>query len=219
MEEKKENKEKNIEKRNFLRKIYDWVLSWAETPWGGTALFILAFAESSFFPVPPDVLLIALAVSKQKKAFKYALITTIGSALGGMFGYFIGFRLWYTGTGEYTGFANLFFHYIPGFTETAFHKVCNMYNDNAFLAVFSAGFTPIPYKIFTIAAGISRIDFFMFVIASIISRGLRFFLVATIIYIFGAPITRWIDRYFNLLAIIFTILLIGGFVIVKYVIH
>ncbi|HPX92332.1 MAG TPA: YqaA family protein, partial [Spirochaetota bacterium] len=178
-----------IKKKNCLRKIYDWVLSWAETPWGATALFILAFAESSFFPVPPDVLLIALAVSKQKKAFKYALIATIASALGGMFGYFIGFRLWYTGTGEYTAFASLFFHYIPGFTETAFTKVCKMYNDNAFLAVFSAGFTPIPYKIFTIAAGISRIDFFMFVIASIISRGLRFFLVATIIYIFGAPIT------------------------------
>ncbi len=219
MEEKKENKEKNIEKRNFLRKIYDWVLSWAETPWGATALFILAFAESSFFPVPPDVLLIALAVSKQKKAFKYALIATIGSVLGGTFGYLIGLRLWYTGGGEYTGFANLFFHYIPGFTETAFHKVCDMYKNNAFLAVFSAGFTPIPYKIFTISAGISKINFFMFVLASIISRGLRFFLVATIIYIFGAPITRWIDRYFNLLAIIFTILLIGGFVIVKYILH
>jgi membrane protein DedA with SNARE-associated domain len=94
-----------------------------------------------------------------------------------------------------------------------------MYNQNAFLSVFSAGFTPIPYKIFTITAGISKINFFMFVIASIISRGLRFFIVATIIYIFGAPITRWIDRYFNLLAIVFTVLLIGGFIVVKYLVH
>ncbi len=211
-----ENKKK---KPNFLRRIYDWVLSWAETPWGGPALFILAFAESSFFPVPPDVLLIALAVSKQKKAFLYALIATVGSVLGGAFGYFIGLKLWYSGAGEYTGFANFFFRYIPGFTETAFQKVCSLYHENAFVAVFSAGFTPIPYKVFTIAAGISRIDFFIFVIASLISRGLRFFLVAAIIYIFGAPITRWIDRYFNFLAIIFTVLLIAGFLIVKYALH
>lgn len=217
--ENKKNENKEIKKKNIIRRLYDWVLSWAETPYGGPALFILAFAESSFFPVPPDVLLIALSVSKQKKAFYYAMIATFASALGGMFGYLIGLKLWYTVAGEYTAFANLFFNYIPGFTETAFQKVCSMYNQNAFLSVFSAGFTPIPYKIFTITAGISKINFFMFVIASIISRGLRFFIVATIIYIFGAPITRWIDRYFNLLAIVFTVLLIGGFIVVKYLVH
>ena len=215
MTEKKEKQEK----KNIIRRLYDWVLSWAETPYGGPALFILALAESSFFPVPPDVLLIALAVSVQKKAFKYALIATIGSAVGGMLGYLIGYKLWYTGAGDFTAFANLFFNYIPGFTHEAFDKVCRMYDQNAFLAVFSAGFTPIPYKIFTITAGISKINFVMFIIASIISRGLRFFIVAGIIYKFGKPITAWIDKYFNLLAIIFTILLIGGFVVIKFVLH
>ena len=200
---------------NPVRKLYDWVLHWAKTPYALPALFILAFAESSFFPIPPDVLLIALAVSIPAKAFRYAAVCTLGSVLGGMLGYLIGSFAWYTGN-DYSSFAMLFFHYVPGFTEELFNLVKLKFEQNAFLAVFTAGFTPIPYKIFTIAGGVCKINFFVFIIASIISRALRFFLVAAIIYKFGSPITAWIDKYFNKLAILFTILLIGGFILIKW---
>jgi len=205
------------DKTGIIRKLYDWVLHWAHTPYGLPALFILAFAESSFFPIPPDVLLIALAVSIPAKAFRFALVCTTGSVLGGMFGYLIGYELWYNGNGEFSNFANFFFDYIPGFTTELFNKVSQMYEENAFIAVFTAGFTPIPYKVFTITAGVCKINLPTFFIASIVSRALRFFIVAGIIYKFGAPITRWIDKYFNKLAILFTILLIGGFILIKAV--
>jgi len=202
----------------YIRRLYDWVLHWAETPYGAPALFFLSFAESSFFPIPPDVLLIALAVSVRAKAFKYALVCALGSVFGGMFGYYIGHELWYTGQ-DFSSFANLFFTYIPGFTQEVFFKVRQMYDQNAFLVVFSAGFTPIPYKIITIAGGVSKINIPMFLIASTVSRSLRFFLVAGIIWKFGEPITAWIDRYFNKLAILFTVLLIGGFAAIKLMVH
>ncbi|PID26640.1 MAG: cytochrome B [Candidatus Cloacimonadota bacterium] len=206
-------------KKNFVRKMYDWVLHWAETPYGAPALFLLAFAESSFFPIPPDVLLIALAVSVRKKAFKFATICTLGSIFGGLLGYLIGSTVWYNSADQYSSFAMLFFDYIPGFTNELFLRVKEMYNDNAFFVVFSAGFTPIPYKIITITAGVTKINLPMFIVASTVSRALRFFLVATIIYKFGEPITAWIDKYFNKLAILFTVLLIGGFVVIKYMIN
>lgn len=202
----------------LIRRLYDWVLHWAETPYGTPALFLLAFAESSFFPVPPDVLLIALAVSVRSRAFKYALVCSLGSVFGGMFGYFIGHELWYRGE-EFSSFADLFFNYIPGFTHEVFFKVRQMYDENAFLVVFSAGFTPIPYKIITIAGGVSQINIPLFLIASTVSRSLRFFLVAGIIWKYGEPITAWIDKYFNKLAMLFTALLIGGFAVIKLMVN
>ncbi len=205
-----------MEKPNIIRRMYDWVLHWANTKYALPALFILAFAESSFFPVPPDVLLIAMAVSVPSKAFRYAFVCTTGSVLGGMFGYLIGYELWYSSSGDFSGFANVFFNYIPGFTEELFFKVSKMYEDNAFLAVFTAGFTPIPYKVFTITGGVCKINFLTFILASSVSRALRFFLVAAIIYKFGAPIKSWIEKYFNLVAVAFTVLLIAGFIAIKY---
>lgn len=204
--------------RNIIRRMYDWVLHWAETPYGAPALFILAFAESSFFPVPPDILLIALAVSVRSKAFKYAALCSIGSLIGGLFGYGIGHLFWYSGT-EFSAIANFFFDNIPGFTVELFDKVRQLYNENAFMVVFTAGFTPIPYKIITIAGGVSDINLPMFLVASAVSRSLRFFLVAGFIWKFGEPITRLIDKYFNKLAILFTILLIGGVMAVKLLVH
>jgi len=205
-----------MEKPNVIRRMYDWVLHWANTKYALPALFVLAFAESSFFPVPPDVLLIAMAVSIPAKSFRYALVCTLGSVTGGMIGYFIGYELWYSSSGDFSNFANLFFNYIPGFTEELFFKVSKMYEDNAFLAVFTAGFTPIPYKVFTITGGVCKINFLTFILASSVSRALRFFLVSAIIYKFGAPIKSWIEKYFNLVAIAFTVLLIAGFAVVKY---
>lgn len=196
-------------KPNVVRKIYDWVLHWADTPWGGVALFILAFAESSFFPIPPDVLLIALCLGAPKKSMKYALICVVGSVSGAMLGYGIGHWAW-------EGVMNDWF--IPAvFSQEAFDSVGAMYEQWNFWAVFTAGFTPIPYKLFTIAAGAFNINFVMFVLASIVGRGGRFFLVAFLIWKFGPSIKSFIDKYFNLLAIAFTVLLVGGFVLVKYV--
>ena len=193
----------------LLRKLYDWVLSWAHKKYSSAALFILAFAESSFFLIPPDVLQIALSVSKPKKSFFYALISSAGSVLGGIFGYFIGLKLW-------AFLKDFFFTYIPGFTPEIFNIIQTKYELYNFWIVFTAGFTPIPYKIITISAGLFEISFLMFIIASIISRSARFFIVATLIYFFGPKIKEFIDKYFNWLTIIFIILLVGGFLFIKY---
>lgn len=198
-------------KKNVLRCLYDWVLSWAETRYGTPALFVLAFTESSFFPIPPDVLQIALSAGKPKRAFWYATVSLIGSVLGAFLGFLIGYAFW-------TATQGFFFNYIPGFTEELFERVKGYYNDNAFLAIFTAAFTPIPYKIFTIAAGVCGISLLTFFIASVVGRGARFYLVAAFMYFFGPAVKFWIDRYFNLLTIVFTLLLIGGFVVIKFVI-
>jgi membrane protein YqaA with SNARE-associated domain len=191
----------------MLRKLYDWVLHWAETPYGSWALFILAFAESSFFPIPPDVLLIALAISIPAKAFRYALICSAGSVLGGIAGYVIGYQFM-----DLIGFRILNFY---GLMEK-YDIISDLYGRYNAWAVGIAGFTPVPYKVFTISAGAFKINFPVFLMASVISRSARFFLVGWLIYKFGAGIRSFIDRYFNILAVVFTILLIGGFILIKW---
>ena len=200
----------------LIKRLYDWVLSWSQTPYGTLALFILAFSESVFFPIPPDVLLIALALGSVAKSFRFALICTLGSVTGAFVGYGIGYYAWMTPSGEFTEFANFFFNHIPGFTQKLFYSIKELYNEWDFWIVFTAGFTPIPYKVFTITSGVFDINLLMFFIASAISRGARFFLVAYLIWKFGPTIKAFIDKYFNLLAIAFTVLLVGGFVIIKY---
>lgn len=199
----------------FIRKIYDWVLHWAATPYGGIALFILAFAEASFFPIPPDALLIALALGAQSKSFKFALNCLIGSVTGALLGYAIGHFVWWGMDNNFSSIALFFFDNIPGFTQKLFYQVQSLYDEWNFWIIFTAGFTPIPYKVFTISGGAFEINLIMFVIASVISRGARFFLVAYLIWRFGPHIQIFIDKYFNWLAIGFTVLLIGGFVLVK----
>ncbi|MBF0259001.1 MAG: DedA family protein [Desulfamplus sp.] len=191
----------------MLKKLYDWVLGWAERPGGTWALFILAFCESSFFPIPPDVLLIALAVGAPSKAFRFALVCSVGSVLGGIVGYIIGWQ----------------FMGIAGERIIAFYGLGHQIDYIATLfrqwdawAVAIAGFTPIPYKLFTISAGAFDVSFPVFVISSAASRTLRFVLVAGMIYFFGAGIRNFIEKYFNLLATAFTVLLIAGFVAIKF---
>ena len=213
-------------RKHLIRRLYDWVLHWAETPYGAWALFLLAFAESSFFPIPPDVLLIALAIAIPVRSFRYALIATVGSLLGGMAGYGIGWGLWSAlgtpmdavstqATPPITGGA-LLFSFVPGFKPEVFLKVREYYDQHALETVFAAAFTPIPYKVITITAGVCKINFAMFVIASTLGRAGRFFLVAALIRIFGKKIHHFIDKYFNLLTILFGILLIGGFAVISY---
>jgi len=190
-----------------LRRLYDWVLSWAAHPHARIALFALAFAESSFFPIPPDVLLIAMALSLPTRAFRFAAITTLGSVLGGLAGYLIGHGLMASVGQPIIEFYRL---------ETQFEKIRALYLEYDVWAVGIAGFTPIPYKVFTIAAGAFDMDPLRFSLASVISRGARFFLVAALIYHYGTPIKGFIDRYFNLLTIVFTVLLVGFFALLAY---
>lgn len=201
-------------RRNIVRRLYDWVLGWSDSRWGESALFVLAFAESSFFPVPPDVLLIALCLGNPRRALRYAAICTVGSVLGALGGYAIGWFLWQTPAGEYTGLAQWCYAHL--FSTEQFLEVQQTFVRWDFWAIFTAGFTPIPYKLFTIASGVFGINIPMFIVASIVSRGLRFFLIAWLIRRFGPPIKVFIDKYFNLLAIAFTVLLVGTFVLVKY---
>ena len=200
----------------WLRKLYDWVLHWAETPYGPLALFLLAFAESSFFPVPSDVLLIALALGARKRSFRFAMNCSIASIIGGLFGYGIGHFLWWEGS-SYTAVAHFFFNNVPGFTEQLFLRIQEEYKIHGFIIIFTAGFTPIPFKVFTITAGAFDINMPLFLLASTLSRSARFFLVAGLIRNYGEPINTFIDRYFNLLSIVFVILLVGGFLLLKIV--
>jgi len=204
-----------LEPMNYLRRLYDWILHWAETKYGVPALFLLAFAESSFFPIPPDVLLIPLALGARSKAIRFALVCSVASIVGGIAGYGIGYFSWWSGAEAYSAVALFFFNHIPGFTEQVFLNIQEKYEIYNFLIVFTAGFTPIPFKIITISAGAFCVDFPMFLLASTVSRSARFFLVALLIRQFGEPITAIIDKYFNVLSIIFTLLLIGGFLVLK----
>lgn len=191
-------------RKHIIRRLYEWVLHWAHTPYGIWALFVLAFTESSFFPIPPDVLLIALALSIPAKSFRYALICSAGSVLGGLFGYFIGWQLM-----DLVGFPIMKFYGILEQYET----VRQSYEEYNAVIVFIAAFTPIPYKLITITAGAFKLNIFTFTIASLIGRSARFFLVAWLIHRFGQRIKEFIERYFDILSLVFVGLVILGFVI------
>lgn len=191
----------------MIKRLYNWILSWSESRWGWLALFVIALFEANWFPLPPDILLIALCLGATKKSFRFASLCLTGSLLGAALGYCIGYYLWTTSAGDPTVVANFFYNHV--FSVESFNNVGSLYDRFNFWIVFTAGFTPLPFKLFTIAGGMFHINFVMFIIASIVSRGMRFFLIAWLIWKFGAPIKSFIDKYFNLLATLFTILLIG----------
>ncbi len=189
-----------------VRRLYDWVIGWADSPYSQWGLFGIAFAESSFFPIPPDILLIALGVALPLQALRYALICTIGSVFGGMFGYWIGYQF----------FGSLGEPIVRFYAaEGQYLRVQELYRQYDAFAVAVAGLTPIPYKIATITAGFFDVDFGRFVFASALSRSLRFFVIGGLIRIFGAPIRVFIEKYFETLTIIFLILLVAGFVVIR----
>jgi len=197
-------------KRGLHHRLYAWVLHWSAHPHARPALFLLALAESSFFPVPPDVLLISMSLSKPERARRFALICSVGSVVGGIVGYAIGMGLWHL-------LEAWFFRWLGpvGFTPENFATVQRAYMDWDFLAVFVAGFTPIPYKVFTIAAGVFGISFIPFVLASFLGRAGRFFLVAELVKRLGPPVLPFIERYLGWLTLLFGVLLIGGFAVLK----
>lgn len=190
-----------------IRRLYEWTIGWADRPGGPWALFWIAFIESSFFPVPPDVLLLALCVGAAAKAFRFAFICSAGSVLGGMFGYFIGDVAWHAVRDWFIPLV---------FSQTLFDQVQVLYRENAFLAILTAAFTPIPFKVFTVAAGVFEVDLMTFCAASVLGRSARFFLVAGILYYFGPPVKRLLEKYFDRFAWALLALGAGGFVTLKY---
>lgn len=204
----------------WLYRMKDWVEAQAHKPHAAASLFGLAFVESFIFPIPPDGLLIPLATFRPKRAFHLAAIATLGSVLGAFVGYAIGYFLWYDGVGPaatYSGLAEFFFDRVPGVTQGGFERVRELYQEHGFWVIFTAGFTPIPYKLFTVTAGTAQIGLLTFFVASAVSRAARFFLVAALLYFFGERVRVFIDRYLGWLTIAFTVLLVGGFVVLTYV--
>ena len=196
---------------HWHRRLYDWVIHFAHTKHGATALFVLSFAESSFFPVPPDVLLGPLALGAPKKWLRFALACSIASVLGGILGYCIGMFLWsLIGQWAYAHLGGI------GLTEANFEKFQTAYDKWDFWIVFTCGFTPLPYKVCTISAGVAGINFFGFLVASTISRSARFFIVAGLMGWKGEKIRPFVEKYFNWLSLAFVILLIGGFLVIKW---
>lgn len=192
-----------------IRRLYAWVLHWAETRYALPALVTLSFVESSFFPIPPDVLLMALCMGKPKRSLVFAFWCSVASVLGGIMGYYIGYAA--EPLGRWIIFDLL--HY-----GAAWDTVAKLYADNAFIAIVTAAFTPIPYKVFTIAAGVfhEQVSLGTLVLASVIGRSGRFFLVAGTIRIFGPTVKVYLDRYLEWATILLTLLAIGGFVAIKY---
>ena len=182
----------------MLRGLYDWTMRLGASRHAIWALAAVAFVESSFFPIPPDILLIPMILAARNMAWRLAGICTIASVLGGYLGYFIGFAL-------FDGM------------EHAFASFTEKYNEAGAWIVFTFGVTPFPYKVVTIASGVTQLDPVVFGITSAAARGLRFFLVAGLIWHFGPPIRTFVERYLGWVALAFIVLLIGGFVLIKFV--
>ncbi len=199
-----------ISPTRMLRRLYDWVMSFARSRYGAWALFLVAIAESSFFPVPPDFLLIALAVGNPRRSLRFAAITALGSIIGAGIGYWIGLEF-YQRLGrpivEFYG------------AQDSYRQVQALYREWDSLAVGIAGFTPIPFKVFTIAAGAFQLELLPFFLASTLSRGARFFLVGGLIWWFGPSIQTFIERYLNWLAVLAVVLFVGGFLTIRYAIN
>ncbi|MBO5997545.1 MAG: DedA family protein [Alphaproteobacteria bacterium] len=191
----------------MIKKMYDWAMSIAAKSNAVWALVVISFIESSFFPIPPDIFLIPLVLAQREKAFRLALYCTIASVLGGYLGYSIGYLL------DEAVLTPLLekWHLMKAFTDFK-----DWYNEWGAWVVFVAGTTPFPYKIVTIASGAVHLDLFVFTIASVISRGMRFFLIAWLLYKWGKPMKEYIEKNLGWLSILFAILLIGSFLLIKF---
>jgi membrane protein YqaA with SNARE-associated domain len=191
----------------MMRRMYDWMMGMAGSPRAPWALAIVSFIESSFFPIPPDVMLIPMVLRDRSKAWWYATIATIASVLGGLFGYAIGYFFF-----EAIGKPILNFYG----KEHALDSFIQFVHEYGVEAVIIKGMTPIPFKVVTIAAGVAKMDLLAFVGASIIARAMRFYLVAALLYFFGQPIREFIERRLTLVTTVSVVVLVSGFVAVKY---
>ena len=191
----------------MLRRLYDYVIELAGHPKAPWVLSGVSFAESSVFPIPPDAMLIPMILAERAKAWFFAAVCTVSSVLGGIAGYAIGYFLF-----EVVGKPILAFY---GY-EQAFADFAGRYNEYGAWIVFFAGVTPFPYKVITIASGATLLNFWVFMIASIAARGLRFFVVAALLYWFGPPIRAFIERRLGLVTTLFLVSLFAGFIAIKY---
>ena len=191
---------------NFLKKTYNWTLEKAQHKNAKWYLILISFAESSFFPIPPDILLIPMALASKARAVFYAFMCTLFSVLGGILGYAIGY-FFYNSVGIYI----VDFYHL----ENSFNIFENYYKEYGMLIVLGAGFTPFPFKFITIASGVFSLNIFLFIFTAFIARGFRFYLLAILLFIFGEKIKFLIDKYFNILAVLFFILLIGSFMLIN----
>jgi len=191
----------------MIRRLYDWTISLAEHPRALWALAFVAFVESSVFPIPPDILMIPMIIATPKRAFLIAGVAMVASVLGGMLGYFIGWGLF-----ESVGKPVLDFY---GMADK-FDVFAARYNDWGAWAVLIAGITPFPFKVITILSGSTGLSLPIFILSSIIARGLRFFVIAALLWKFGVPIRDFIERRLGLMFVLFIILLLGGFYVVKF---
>ena len=191
----------------MLRKLYDWTISLAESRHALWALALVAFIESSVFPIPPDILLIPMVIAAPRRAWLIAGVATVSSVLGGLFGYYIGWGLF-----ESVGRPVLEFYG----KDKYFEDFAVRYNEWGAWAVLIAGVTPFPYKVITILSGTTGLNLGVFIVASIVARGLRFFLVAALLWKFGPPIRTFIEKRLGLMFTIFVVLLLGGFAALRY---
>lgn len=190
----------------MLNRLYHWTMGFAAHPHALLILALISFAESSFFPLPPDILLIPMVLAAREQAWKIAFVCTAASVVGGLAGYGIGYGFF-----ETLGKAVLEFYN----AVEKFESVKELYNEHGVLIVFSAGFSPIPYKLFTIASGLTQMEIMPFTLASLIGRGLRFFLIAALLWKFGSPIRLFIERHLGKLSLAFVVLLVGSFALIK----
>lgn len=191
----------------MLQRTYDWMMRTAADGRATHALFWIAFVESSFFPIPPDVMLVPMVLARRAKAWLYASIATVGSVIGGVFGYAIGYFLF-----EQIGKPILALY---GKADS-FAQFTTWFNDWGVWILIIKGMTPFPYKVLTITAGVTHMPVVQFIFASIIARAMRFYLVAGLLYFFGEPIRDFIERRLTLVTTAFVVLLVGGFVALKY---
>lgn len=190
-----------------MRKLYDWMMRQAADERAPQALFWVSFIESSIFPIPPDVMLVPMVLAKRIKAWWYATVATIGSVLGGIAGYLIGYFFF-----EAIGEPILRFY---GKADS-FAEFTQWFNDYGVWILIIKGMTPFPYKVLTIAAGVAHMNLLAFILASIVARAMRFYLVAGLLYYFGEPIRKFIEERLSLVTTVFAVLLVGGFVAIKF---
>ena len=190
----------------MLRRLYDWVMALAAKRHAIWALAGVSFAESSFFPIPPDVLLIPMVLANRRRAWRIAGVCTLASALGGLLGYAIGLWLF-----DAVGQPLLEFYG----SEEKFSQFQHYYNEWGGWIVGAGGFTPLPYKVITIASGVTRLDIGIFILASVVARGLRFYIVAALLWLFGEPVREFVERHLGKMALLFFVILIGAFLLVK----
>ncbi|MGE3231305.1 MAG: YqaA family protein [Hyphomicrobium sp.] len=192
----------------MMRRLYDWMMAKASSPHAPHALFWVSFIESSFFPIPPDVMLVPMVLANRLKAWWYATVATVGSVIGGVFGYLIGYFFF-----EQVGRPILELY---GKAE-GFQTFVDWFNEWGVWILIIKGMTPFPYKVLTITAGVTHMPIIEFMVASVIARAMRFYLVAALLYFFGEPIREFIEKRLTLVTTAFVVLLVLGFFAIRYV--